>query len=56
VDDALRADNLAIFAVHAEFAAVLFVSPDLAPSAADFQIDLADWHDPAVRAKQPSLD
>ena len=49
VDDALRPVDLAIFAVHAEFAAVLFVAPDIAPRAADFQIDLADGHDPAVR-------
>ena len=30
VDDALRPDDLAIFAVHAEVAAVLFVAPDVA--------------------------
>ena len=31
VDDALRPVDLAIFAVHAEFAAVLFVAPDITP-------------------------
>ena len=31
VDDAPKPDDLAIFAVHAEFAAVLFVAPDITP-------------------------
>src|SRR5215210_2281169 len=56
VHDSLRRRDLAVLAAQLELVAPADSRPAEAVGAAGTQVDLADWHLPAVRAEQPSLD
>src|SRR5262249_23030100 len=55
-DQLFRAHYFAELAAHPHFGSGRLLSPDIAVSAADPEVDFADRHCPTVRAKKPAAD